>query len=447
MRIPIALALVCLGCGESALRPGPERDRFRDHADQALVALADRFGSVELEPRLAELRPRLTTAFFVPSRAFRDETVWTGSGPGVRHLDLAGSRQGDRYRLALAPRPGAPRRPGDYRGRLALERLGDHEYEWRWHDELALGAGSPDAFALALQAILASAELGDPDPRGRLLASMPRTAASLGRLVTLDSLVTAPLGDGSTELSLEVTIHPEGVSDEFPAYARYLDQYAEPVEMRLLARESESGSWWELRLRQLRFSLRARVHRGALAPLAGEPAGMPERLGLDVDLSTRSGLFRVGFERLEAELRLLRTEDEKAFRAIWRRDPEWRIPLLFEPFLKGALNRSFEGEGAWIEVSLSRQPEASATTLSSQFHLVVREAWIIRRLGGLVTGAVSAFREKVEAEADRFHGQVLRAVRDDVHELLDPEPEPGIEWGARPATRGAHPDASLRTAR
>ena len=303
---------------------------------------------------------------------------------------------------------------------LSLEALGEGEYEWRWADELALGGASPEAFAAALAAILSGLEERGQDPRRRLLASLPRTSRVLGRLATLERLEPAHAGNGTTAVTFRATLHPERIEAELPAYARYLEKYLRPVELSLQAYDLAGKRLWAVGFRDLTLTAALRVHGGALTALAGPPRRQPERLRVVLDLSTRSGMFRVGFRDLAGDLTLVRTRWTKAFDAVWREDPGWRVPFVVEPFVKSTLRRPFEGEGTWLRVALDGEP-GEPTRIGSGFRMAVQESWLVRRLGGLVTGAASEFREKVEKEADRYHHEVLLALREDVVALLESE--------------------------
>ena len=89
--------------------------------------------------------------------------------------------------------------------------------------------------------------------------------------------------------------------------------------------------------------------------------------------------------------------------------------------LRSPLSRPFEGEGVLLSMSLESEPDGRFF-LRRSFRMAVRESWITRRMGGVVSGALSEFREKAEQEADQFTGEVLEALRADVVALVDPAP-------------------------
>lgn len=428
--LPVFLGLVALGCADVPSRLGSSPSEARRRVAGVLAAAADRFGPVQMEPTLEEFRPRLAQHSFAPSQLF-DDPAWEVAGESRRRIGFWGRRDGARYLLGLAGEPPPLERVSDYRGELALERLGEHEYEWRWVDELSLGRVPPDFLAHLLGSTLLDAGSGVEDLPGWVRRALPRTAASLGRLVRLERLDPTLQPDGATHLGVRFVFEPERVRKEFPAYARYLERFFEPIEMNIQVQDEQGRRWWALDQRQLRVNARFRVHDGRLAPLDAAPGRMPERLRVKVDLSTKSGLFRVGFEELWVEVRLVRTPEEKALEVVGRESPRWRIPFMVKPLMRSALDRPFTGDGVRFDLGI-RGGEDGLTRAEVGFRFVVFESWIVRHMGGFVSSATNAFREEAEEEANRFQGQVLTAFRDDVEALL-------AAGAAPPATGDAAP--------
>jgi hypothetical protein len=126
----------------------------------------------------------------------------------------------------------------------------------------------------------------------------------------------------------------------------------------------------------------------------------------------RSGIFRVGARGLEAEVRLTRGPREKSFVASFRSEPDWELPFFIEPFLRAPLRRPFEGDGAVLGFGV-RDSGGAQTLAVRDYRVAVRESWLIRWLGALTSDAVNEFQRGAEAEADRFYGQALAALRAD----------------------------------
>ena len=293
-------------------------------------------------------------------------------------------------------------------------------FEWRWRDELFLGSGTPGLVdRVADVAFRAAEDADEKHARERLLAALPRTRESLGRLVRLVELRPHRLADGTTAISLTARVEPERIADEFPEYLRYLAKYAKPLRLNMQAHDMEGRRWWGFDVRNHTMTLRARVSGGSLAPLEGPVASEPERIKVSVDASTQAGLFHVGFDGLIADVQRVDRDSRQSFAAAFNEEPQWRIPLVFRPFLRSPLARPFQGEGVLLSMSLENEPDGRFF-LRRGFRMAVRESWITRRMGGVVSGALSEFREKAEQEADQFAGEVLEALRADVVALVDP---------------------------
>jgi hypothetical protein len=137
--------------------------------------------------------------------------------------------------------------------------------------------------------------------------------------------------------------------------------------------------------------------------------------------SVKSGVFRVGVENLVADVALVHTPRERGFRAMFAREPDWQLPFMVKPLLRAPLRRPFQDEGALFSMSL-RETAEGVTLVDREFRLTVRESWIVRWLGSFGAGMTSVFRAGAEAEADRFMGECLWALRDDLVNLAAPAP-------------------------
>ena len=161
------------------------------------------------------------------------------------------------------------------------------------------------------------------------------------------------------------------------------------------------------------MSFRFRVFRGALGPLDGPPRPLPDRLRATAAATVKSGMLRVGAGDLVADVALVRTPVEKRFRAAFTREPDWVLPFVAKPLLRAPLRRPFQGEGAHLSLGLRETPEG-VTLVDREFRVAVRESWLVRWLGSFGAGVATVFRAGAEAEADRFMGECLWALRDDL---------------------------------
>ncbi len=399
----------------------PDASSARRAADEALLALALRFGPLEMGPRFAGLRPRFARAGLVPSRVFEDASAWTGAEGEQRELGFEGGALGaQRYAIEVTARPRRPAAAGDYSGRLRLQRLRPGEFEWRMEESLALGRVRLAELAAAADVLFRLAEqLPAGDARAALRSSLPRTRASLGRAFSLDRLALSDAPDAARAVDFESTLHPDWLRERSPRYAEFLKRYVATLQGAASLEDPPGTPFWEASVREGRLTLRLRLRDGALLPLAGQPRRLANRCSTRGSFAIKAGPFRVGFRELLGEVTLLRGPQQAGFRAEFHREPDWRVPFLIEPFLRGSLRRPFEREGA--ELGFVVRDGASAeepTTAQREYRLAVKESWLVRWLGSNVGSAVSDFRRGAEAESDRFVRDAFLALRADVAALL-----------------------------
>jgi hypothetical protein len=134
-------------------------------------------------------------------------------------------------------------------------------------------------------------------------------------------------------------------------------------------------------------------------------------------VSTRSGLFRLGFRDLDSEVTVVREPHRQGFVARFRREPDWELPLLVESLFRAPLRRPFTDEGSVF--SLFAQGDGSTVSLFvSESRFAVRESRIVRWLSGFASTAVDDFRAGAEEESDRFTYEALLGLRADLVALL-----------------------------
>ncbi len=413
----MGLALAATACREivSALGANPAESRAR--AESLFGAIAARFGSMTPDPTYAALRPRLVRDAFAPSRLFGDRTAWTASADASRTLELRGKPAWSRYTIGVEPGAPPPAAAGDYRATLALDSLGGGVYRWRVRDELSVGRVPADRIADALTRVLLAAELATSDEAAAgVRAAFPRTAWNLGRLIFLDRVEVARDSDAAT-VTVEASVHPEALAASYPHYAAFLRAHATPFRFALRVGDG-ADVFWTFETRDDKMRLQLRVHAGNVVPLSGPPRPMPDRLRASCDTSTRSGAFRVGVRDLASDVTLVRAPGEKAFTATFHERPDWQLPFLVQPFLKGPLQQPFKGEGS--ELTFAVHGDGSGPTLLVRdYRLAVKESWIVRWMGGFVGGTMTEFRKSAEEEADRFTGECLEALRADVLASVD----------------------------
>ena len=86
--------------------------------------------------------------------------------------------------------------PGDSRHTMILRKIDDDEFEWYTNVDIAAGAIAGSDIANVISALMKSAEQRSPAAiRADYRESFPRATASLGRLMTLDTVKAVTGGD------------------------------------------------------------------------------------------------------------------------------------------------------------------------------------------------------------------------------------------------------------
>jgi hypothetical protein len=185
--------------------------------------------------------------------------------------------------------------------------------------------------------------------------------------------------------------------------------------MRAILRDRNGGATWfvaDLRRNRIHFQFRSRD--GRLLPLTGPARTMPDTLELESLVSAKIGIFRVGFEQLRSDF-IISHGSEPAWTLHFRREPQWRLPLVTESLIRSSLRRPFQKEGAFFRVGL--RDEGAQTIMSRRGHLTVQEGTILRFLGRLGSRAYSDLSARVEKEMQDWLRDVFSAMREDARQL------------------------------
>jgi hypothetical protein len=392
-------------------------------ADQLLSGLTNRYTNVNRDAKLSAAREKLAQGALVPSRIFDDTAAWsTLTSSAVRTFGYSGTFVNGQYRMYAMP-PGAlpprPSSPGDTRHVITLTHLAPEEYRWDVVTDFSFGAAGSSNVAAVFRGLFASAERRtERDVRADYRATFPRTAATLGALYSVDSVRTVPRADGSTFVDVTIAIHADGLRNKYPLFAAYLTKYVSPGVTRLVLRDRNGPTTWftvDVRRNRLNFTFRSRD--GRLLPLLGPARPMPDTLELESLVSAKFGMFRVGFEKLRSDFIISRGAPEPAWTLVFRREPEWNLPLFTESLIRSSLRRPFQKDGAFFRVSL--RDDGGQTLLSRRGQLVVKEGTILRFLGRLGSRAYSDLSARVEKEIQDFLRDVYTAMRADARGLSD----------------------------
>ena len=428
-------ALLALGVAAAACQAPAHRLAAGPGGEAAALALVDaialRFGESSREPGFEALRPKLARAALVPSWIWDDALAWPRQGEGFRAVEFAGYEAAGEYRFGVRPVAPEPTAVGQYRGQIRLEKLAAGRFEWTVREELATGALGPVELAAALDALLLGASSHDEAAaRVAIAFAFPRASAKLGLLLHLEALRLAHDGQGATSVQLAVRLKPDGLRATAPRYAAFLDKYLTPMRTRVVAADATGATWWRLESESNLWTLRLRVRGGSLVPLEGDAQRrVPERLRVTSDYATRMGRFSIAARGLAAEVALTRTPLEKGFVARFQSKPDWELPFLVESLIGSPLSYPFDGPGS--EAGWSAVAAPSGTRFVRHYRARVAENWVLRWLGGMTNRALSEFRAGAEREADRYHGECLRAAAGRPRRVADHQGERKREPTAR----------------
>lgn len=423
-----AVAATLSACGNAPAAPlGRTPAEARANTHDLFGAFALRMGPLTRSPELARIRPQYVRGSLVPSRIYDKAEVWTSRSGNLRTLTVAGTPMPDGgYALDLRRDAPPPTRTGDSRHVMELRRLGDDLYEWRSLDELAVGDAPAAGLEEMRHRFLGAAEgRSGRELRAAWHLSMPRTTVALSRLYAVDSIVTTPLADGSTAVSLLISVHPERLGATFADYEKWMRKYVGASRHQAILEDYAGVRFLEMAGGRGLLRIRLRTKDGILQPLRGPVrAARADSLRLRMDVATRIRPFTVGAKEIVADLVAVREPRERGWMLRWRREPEWDFPLAVDHLMRDALRRPFSGDGMWMRV-VARETPAGETLIVRDFRMEVQESAIVRWLNRLGSSAMSEVTTRVEHQKDRFFAEALRAMGEDL----------AAQLGGQPATR------------
>lgn len=407
------------GCRDVPAGFGASAPEARANADGLLGAFTERFTNVVRPPRYARARELVGRNALTPSGIYNDTSVWTAFGAdGSRVLAANASFANSRYGFTSSASPAPLDAPADGWHLIRLRRLNDSDYEWLTNVDFAAGSVRASDFNTLVNRLLASAEGRSAAAlRADYRSSFPRTSAVLGRLVTMDTLLSVADAQGGNTVYVSARITPSGVRAQLPNYAAYLDKYAGRTRTRIVLSDRSGAKWLDMAVAASRITLRVRSRNGHFAPLEGALRPIPDSLRLRVDFGTRISLFDVGFSNLVADFVNVGTERERGWSMRFTREPQWDLPPTVGYLLKAPLRRPFEGAGTQFRI-VARETPGSQTVLTRRGTAAVRESAIMRFLGRLTGTALGDFVSKAEPEENRFNAELFAAMKGDVDALL-----------------------------
>lgn len=418
----VALAVTALTAGACSSVPaafGPAPAAARANADNLFGALAERFTNVTRAPRYARARELLGRYALTPSRVWGDSSIWTAYGPdSTRTLFGDASFTGGRYVFTNVPTSAPLDRAGDGRHVMRLRRRSDNVYEWFTGVDFAAGTiTASDAAQVVAQWLAAAEEESAPALRAQYARVFPRTTAQMGRLFSLDTLVSLRDARGGNTVYMAIRVTPDGIRAELPDYAAYIDRYVRRARIRFTLLDRGGAPWLDAALSEGRLTVRLRSAGGHFAPLEGPPRPIPDTLVLRMDATAKIRLFTVGVTQLTGAWVNVGSAHERGWSVQFTREPEWVLPPAVGTLLRSPLRRPFMGAGTRFRLTLRDAP-GQQTLLSRRGITTVEESAILRFLGRLGGAAMGDFVAKAEDQENRFNAVLFRALQADIRTAL-----------------------------
>ena len=409
------------GCRAAAMAHGGDARTALVHFDDLIAGFEYRFTNVGRHPKVQNGRMRIARYAFAPSKLVDDTAIWTSmrtSRTGAdREVEWQAGLVNNRFTFTPRANGPVPSRLGEQRHLIAVSQRGPAEWFWHTVVEHHVGTMPPSRSNEVARALFASAERPGTAMRVDYRAAFPRTTSALGRLLTIDSIVTTSQLDGSTLVSMQIRIDARNLAASgFPAYARFLQKYIEAARYHLRLSDRYGNDYFDASAVNRLLTLRFRTRRGELQPITGPPRPMPDTMLFAMDASIKYGLFTIGFSNLIADFVHVDSPRENAWQLRFTREPKWHLPLIAEQLLNSTIRYPFEGNGVYMRLGLRVGP--GGQTLSERVvDVAVKESALMRWLGNLGFGAMTDFAGTVEEEENRFLTELFRAMRADMAAL------------------------------
>ena len=388
----------------------------RGRAEELFTSLALRVADPYRDLKYDSARVRIASSAVVPSRVWRDTSIWTQMTDTMRQLLARGHFVGTRYAMEAAPFVPPPTRLAEARHVIELRRLSDDEYRWDTHVPFAIGKVTATEIGAMFAAIFATAEgRSGVDVREDYRAVLPRASAVAGQLFRVDSIRPVHHADRSTTALFAVTVTPDGVERRYPAWAKYLRRYVHTARVRWTLVDSSGMRYWEFGLANGQVNMRVRTAGGRLLALDGPPRVMPDSLTFTADIAVKVSRFTVGVRNYRGAFRIISNEHERAWELVSRSEPEWVLPLFTRQLLRTPLRRPFQGEGAGFRIGVRSAAGGDRQTLLYRtLRLEVQESAILRFVARLGAIAMSDYSGDVEREEMAWFRELFSAMIADV---------------------------------
>ena len=415
----VIMVVAASACSDVGPAFGPTIPAARANAEQLFGGIAQRFTNVERNPKFRLARGKLGKNALTPSGIYNDTSVWTAMGnDNTRTVTVEGEFGNNRYFFAAKPAMSMPNEPGDSRHTMVLRKINEDEYDWYTNVDISAGTITANDIKNVVSAWMKSAEHRTPSAiREDYRASFPRTAAALGRLLSLDSIRVTHDADGASTIYLGIRLSPKRLRPIMPAFADYLDKYATESKYKSVVRDSRGVRWIELAGADNFMTLKLRSINGQFAPLSGPIRPIPGELILDSEFTAKILLFHVGFRKLIGNVTVIDGEHERGWFIRFTKEPDWKLPPTVGYLIKTPLRRPFKGTGAMFRLAILDAP-GRQSIIGRRTSATVQESAILRFLNRLSGTAMGDFVGKAEVEENRFSADAFNAMRLDARALI-----------------------------
>ena len=404
-----------IGCADVPTAFGPTPSQAQANSDGLFGAFVKRFTNVYRSPRYERAREQLLHNALTPSEVYSDTSVWTVNGPdNYRTLFGNATFTNGRYVFNNTVTDDPVTALGEGRHIMRLRKLSNDDYDWFTGVDFAAGTITANDFATVITRWIGASEgHNEATLRAGYRSTFPRTTAALGKLYSLDTLISTPDADGANKLYMVIHVTPDGIRKEYPAYAAFMAKYADKVKLNFTLVDSRGAKWLDVTSRNGYITLRLRSRDGHFAPFEGPVRPMPDTLVIRVDFTAKIKLFTIGVEHLTGEWVNLHTAHERGWALRFTREPGWVLPPTVGYLIKSPLRRPFVGNGTQFRFTVRDQP-GGQTLMSRRGSTTVRESAILRFLGKLGGGAMGDFVAGAEQDENRFNVSIYSAMKADV---------------------------------
>lgn len=413
--LAMTLAALMVACADVPAAFGPTANQAQANADGLFGAFVKRFTNVYRAPRYDRARQQLLRYALTPSEVYSDTSIWTVYGPDDYRTLFGDAKFTDgRYSFTNTPTDDPVSELGEGRHIMRLRKLNNDDYSWFTGVDFAAGTITANDFANVINHWIAAAEGHNESAlRAGYRTTLPRTTAALGKLYSLDTLISTPDVDGTNKLYAVIHITPDGIRGDYPAYAAFMTKYVDKVKLKFSLVDSRNAKWIDISSRDGYIALRLRSRGGHFVPFEGPPRAMPDTLIMRVDFTAKIKLFTIGVEHLTGEWVNLHSAHERGWALNFTREPGWVLPPVVGYVIKSPLRRPFEGSGTQFRFTVRDQP-GNQTLMSRRGSTTVRESAILRFLGKLGGGAMGDFVAGAEQDENKFNVAVFSAMKADI---------------------------------